>query len=305
MENPELSFQPLSSFDSKDNFSNLEKADYTTVLGVLVTIIVSVQLYSYFTGEAKKSPKLHTGLMILGYTVLFPYILRLSPSWYSNSMQIFVTVLIALLDWFSFHEDKSRFSEAELCILGNCRWNARVTGHLACVTDTLAIGLLIIPLVNDTKTKIAIALGLLVYVAIGMKVIENMTKDGSVSDLRGKSEQDKCLQARIMRDSWRGGLNDLITALGIMLAWQTVLNCNSGRCDSGSFPMNQITGLFSDLSKNNTSKKIFMFTLARILILDFGMAIVPTYTNYINTSFQHGLATASNYELPSCFDDPE
>tara|TARA_B100000214_G_C23959274_1_gene624462 strand:- start:71 stop:1012 length:942 start_codon:yes stop_codon:yes gene_type:complete len=277
--------------------------DYKTVVGVLVAILTAMQVYSYFMGESKKNPQLHTGSLILGYAIVIPYILRLSPSWYSYPIQLFITLLIVVLDWFSFHEDKSRFSEAELCIVGNCRWNSRVTGHLAHIVDTAAVGLMIVPLLEDNKSKYAVVAGLLVYMAVGSKAIEDMTKDGSISDLRGKSEEEKCKQARIMRDSWRGGLNDLITVLGIMLAWQSFFSCESGKCDSKSFPLNQVTNMFEDLSKEQASKKLFWLTLARIVVIDLGMAIIPTYVNYINTSYQHGRMPASLFDLPSCFDD--
>jgi hypothetical protein len=279
-----------------------EKKDYTTIVGALVGILVMFQVYSYVSGSSKRNPQTHTGGLILGYALVIPYILRLSPDLYSQSMQVFVTLLIVVLDWFSFHEDKSRFSEEELCIFGNCRFNARVTGHLAHIVDTIAMGLMIIPLVDDQNTRYAICLGLFIYMLIGIKVIEDYTKDGSVSDLRGKTEDEKCRQARIMRDTWRGGLNDMITALGILLAWQSFFNCTDGRCDTKYFPVNQVGNMFTDLSKEHASKKLFMLTIARVIIIDFGMAIVPTYVNYINTSYQHGRISSEEYGIPSCFD---
>tara|TARA_B100001989_G_C24528645_1_gene460235 strand:- start:109 stop:1029 length:921 start_codon:yes stop_codon:yes gene_type:complete len=279
------------------------KNDYTTIVGMLVGVLAMFQVYSYVSGSSKRNPQIHTGGLILGYALVIPYILRLSLDLYSQSIQVFVTLLIVVLDWFSFHEDKSRFSEEELCVVGNCRFSARVTGHLAHIIDTIAMGLMIIPLVDDENTRYAICLGLFIYMLVGIKVIEDYTKDGSVSDLRGKTEEEKCRQARIMRDPWRGGLNDIITALGILLAWQSFFTCTDGRCDTKYFPANQVGNIFTDLSKEHASKKLFMLTIARVIIIDFGMAIVPTYVNYINTSYQHGRIPSEEYGIPSCFDD--
>lgn len=289
--------------DDVNNSVTDEKKDYTTLVGMLVGILAIVQVYSYVSGSSKRNPQTHTSGIILGYALVIPYILRLSPDLYSQSMQVFVTFIIVVLDWFSFHEDKSRFSEKELCVFGNCRFNARVTGHLAHIVDTISMGLIIIPLVDDENTRYAICLGLFIYMLVGIKVIEDYTKDGSVSDLRGKSEDEKCRQARIMRDQWRGGLNDIITALGILLAWQSFFTCTDGKCDTKYFPANQVGSIFTDLSNEHASKKLFMLTVMRVVIIDFGMAIVPTYINYINTSYQHGRISSEEYGIPSCFDD--
>lgn len=287
----------ITTYESED------KKDYATLVGMLVGVLAMFQVYSYVSGNSKRNPQFHTGGLILGYALVIPYILRTSPDWYSQPIQVFVTFLIVVLDWFSFHEDKSRFSEEELCIFGNCRFNARVTGHLAHIVDTIAMGLIIIPFIEDQNTIYAICLGLFIYMLVGIKVIEDYTRDGSVSDLRGKTEDEKCRQARIMRDPWRGGLNDIITALGILLAWQSFFSCSDGKCDAKFFPANQVGNMFSDMSKEHVSKKMFMLTLARVIIIDFGMAIVPTYVNYINASYQHGRISSEEFNIPSCFDD--
>jgi len=292
-----------NSSDMIKTFVGEEKKDYTTLVGTLVGVLAMFQIYSYASGSSKRNPQIHTSGLILGYALVIPYILRLTPDLYSQSMQVFVTLLITVLDWFSFHEDKSRFSEKELCIFGNCRFNARVTGHLAHIIDTIAVGIMIIPLVEDENTRYTICLGLFIYMLVGMKVIEDYTKDGSVSDLRGKSEDEQCRQARIMRDPWRGGLNDILTALGILLAWQSFFNCTDGKCDAKHFPANQVGNIFSDVSKEHASKKLFMLTLLRVVLIDFGMSIVPTYVNFVNTSYQHGRISSEEYGIPSCFDD--
>jgi hypothetical protein len=273
-------------------------------LGLMVFVIAILHIYSFVSGDSKRNPARHTTLMILGYTVLIPYLLKTSPSWYGYPMQIFVTVMILILDWFSFHEDMSRFSEEELCMFGNCRWNARITGHLAHIMDTLAIGIMTVPYIDDPKIRSVVIGAFVIYIAAGCKVIENMTIDGSGSDLRGKSEKDKCLQARIMRNSWRGALNDVITVLGIMLAWQSFFTCDQERCNADNFPLNQIKVLFEQLDPS-APKKMYYLMLVRVLIMNVGMVIIPTYMNYVNTSYQHGKMKAEEFGLPDCYDDPE
>ena len=264
-------------------------------------IVILFQIYSYFSGNSKRFPKLHTGGLIMGYSLIIPYILRMSPDWTSYSIQLFVTILILILDWFSFHEDKSRFSEEEMCLFGNCRNNARITGHLAHIADAASLGLIIVPFIPGFELKTTVIVGLISYTLVGMQVIEDYTKDGSFSDLRGLSEVEKCKRSRIMRDSWRGALNDIITVLGILLAWQSFFSCNSGACNSTYFPFNQVSKLWEDLSVPSESKLLFLVNVAKVLVLDIGLTIVPTFTNYVNTHAQHGSITSEEYGLPPCF----
>jgi|TARA_B110001450_G_scaffold42652_1_gene38982 hypothetical protein len=264
-------------------------------------IVILFQIYSYFSGNSKRFPKLHTGGLIMGYSLIIPYILRMSPDWTSYSIQLFVTILILILDWFSFHEDKSRFSEEEMCLFGNCRNNARITGHLAHIADAASLGLIIVPFIPGFELKTTVIVGLISYTLVGMQVIEDYTKDGSFSDLRGLSEVEKCKRSRIMSDSWRGALNDIITVLGILLAWQSFFSCNSGACNSTYFPFNQVSKLWEDLSVPSESKLLFLVNVAKVLVLDIGLTIVPTFTNYVNTHAQHGSITSEEYGLPPCF----
>jgi hypothetical protein len=270
---------------------------------LVIGIVILFQIYSYFSGNSKRFPRLHTGGLILGYAFIIPYILRMSPDWTSYSMQLFITILIVILDWFSFHEDKSRFSEEELCLFGNCRNNARITGHLAHISDAVSLGLLIVPFIADTKLKVLVTVGLIAYTLVGMKVIEDYTKDGSVSDLRELSEEEKCKRSRIMGDSWRGALNDIITVLGILLAWQAFFSCNSGACNSNSFPFNQVPKMWEGIDVSTESKLLFFVSVLKVIVLDVGMTIIPTYTNYINTYSQHGSLSSEEYGLPDCFDN--
>lgn len=286
-------------------FNNINKSSdqVSLKIGVLVLILVIFHMYFLNSGSSKKNPIKYTSFMILAYSILIPYILRTSPVLYGKYMKIFVTLMIVILDWFSFHEDMSRFSEKKLCIFGNCRFNSKVTGLLAHIADTISLSILLVPNIKGYQTRSVIVGTLVVYLAYGCKIIEQMTKDGSVSDLRGKTKKDKCLQSRIMRNSWRGGINDIITILGILLAWQSLFTCENENCKKSNFPINQVYNLFNSL--DNKNKNIYYMILAKIIVLDIGTTIYPTYTNYINTSYQHGRMTAKEFGLPDCFDDPE
>lgn len=271
------------------------------IAGAMVSVIVGYYIYSYYNNIPATQPKDHISTIILLYAITIPFILRLSPEWYSYPMQLFTTFMIVILDWFSLNQDKSRFSEEELCVLGNCRMNARITGHGAHMADTLSLGLLIVPFIESTKYKLIVSLGFLVYYLSGVILVEKMTKDESESDLRGKTETEKCLQARIMKDTWRGAFNEIITFLDLLIAWQSFFACNNGSCDSSFFPFNQFLNLTKNIKSN--SFKLMMLSLARFLIYDLGMILAPTFADYVNTSAQHGLISAKSFKLPDCFDD--
>ena len=295
----------LSNQNLQESSLYKSPTDPQTVAGLLVFVLISLQIYSYVSGMSKTNPRSHTALVILGYAYVLPFVLRLSPEIYSYPVQVFITILVLLLDWFSLHEDKSRFSEEEICIFGNCRYNAKVTGILAHIADTASVALLVYPLLDNKKSKIYAILGFLVYTICGSKIVHDMTKDGSISDLRDKSDNESCRQSRIMRDSWRGGLNDMITVLGIMVAWQSFLNCNNGNCNASNFPFNQPKGLLKSMYDNDSKDKSWMLLAFKVLLFDVGLTVVPTYMNYINTSFQHGMLPSSLLKIPDCFDDPE
>lgn len=275
---------------------------HNRIMGMLVICTVISQIISYSSGFSKAKPKHHTLGLIGCYAILIPFILKLSQTWKSIEMQIVLTVIIVALDWFSFHQDFTRFSDKNICIFGNCRWNARVTGHMAHVGDAVSVALLIVPLIKDPKLKIASIAGILVYLVCGMLVIEGMTKNGSRSDLRDKTDVEKCLEARIMRGSWRGGLNDMITVLGMILAWQTILNCKTASCDSVVFPFNQLKNLFKIPQESNSKLQAAWVTI-RSAFIPLLSTVIPTYSNYVNTSAQHGLLKSSVYDIPTCFDD--
>ena len=265
-----------------------------------------LQMLSYLFRISRKAPMVHTVGLILSYFLAIPFVLRNSPTWSSPEIQLLVTLIITALDWFSFHQDITRFSESEKCMFGNCRYNSQYTGIIAHVGDAISVVFASLPLMGllSFKHKMFFYVGMIIYVMMGMYVIRNMTKDGSGSDLRyfdkmkgkyvdSKSDAEKCGQVKIMKASWRGGLNDLITVLGILVAWQSFFDCGKARCNAKFFPFNQFKNLV-DASGNQfikISRTVFMFLLA----------IVPTIANFVNTSAQHGIK-AGDYDLPLCLD---
>ncbi len=271
---------------------------------LLVGIATFFQLASYYLGFNKTDSTRHTIFMMILWAYVVPFILRASKDCYGLSAQIMVAVLVTILDWFSFHEDMTRFSEEELCLFGNCRYNAQITGLLAHVADVITL-ILLVPETVDTHMEKMVIIGfLVVYGVIGSLFIDDMTVAGSVSDLRGKTEKEKCDQARIMRNGWRGALNDLITVLGIIATWQSIFSCKNERCDSYIFPFSILSGVF-DGYDGQQQGLLYLINIFKLLFIDIAMTIIPNYTNYINTSHQHGLIDAETYKLPKCFDDPE
>ena len=92
-----------------------------------------------------------------------------------------------------------------------------------------------------------------------------------------------------MRDAWRGGLNDLITVLGVVAVWQPLADCaRDPECAAGY-------ALPGRLPSPAAAARA-LFTVATTLL--------PTYSNYVNTAAQHGQLRAADYGLPDCFDDP-
>ena len=272
-----------------------------TTLGALVVLVLSLHTGSLFTIRSRREPVQHTLGVLALYAVLFPYVFRTSEHWYGVPMQLMVAVMVTALDWFSFHEDMTRFSEADMCIFGNCRENARITGHLAHWADVAGLAVILWPLF-DSKDVRAAALGVLAaYGAMGSAAIERSTRPGGDSDLTGKTDPEKCRHARIMSSVWRGGLNDLITALGVMAAWQALFTCEKDRCTAKHFPLSLLTGHVRDLF----SKSPFIAVAVGRLVLSLLMVVGPQYANFVNTSYQHGRLRAEEYGLPSCFDDPD
>lgn len=267
-----------------------------TLVG-LVTAVVACHAAGLFFRVNRRRPVVYTNALLLGYGLATPFVFRTSREWCGLPMQLTVSLLVLVLDWFSFHEDLSRFSEEDHCLFGpSCRENARITGHIAHLADVGTLGLLLYPLVADVQRRVLMA-GLAAYAGLGSHFIEHMTGTGSVSDLRGKTTEQKCRQARVMRHAWRGALNDVITVLGVVATWQAIFKYTEPQLASKAFPLSELGNLADDLEYTYRSAGLFAFRIA--------MIVVPTYANYLNTSYQHGRIDMATYGLPSCFDDPD
>lgn len=271
------------------------------IIAVIVLIIISLHSGSLLTRQSRRNPMKHTLGIIVLYTMAFPFIFRTSEHWYGAPMQLMVAVMVTALDWLSFHEDPTRFSEADKCIFGNCRENARITGHIAHWADVAGIALILWPLLEYNMVRSIAMVSIAIYGTIGSAAIERTTRPGGDSDLEGKSEDEKCRRARIMSSVWRGGLNDFITALGVMAAWQSIFVCKQGRCTAQHFPLSLLSGHVRDLFTNSPLAAV---AIGR-LVLSILTVVGPQYANFVNTSAQHGLLRAKDYDLPSCFDDPD
>ena len=283
---------------------------HTHIAGGLVTLFATLYVESLARDVNRLHPKRHVLFLIAASTLTMPYVFLTSPDWYGFPMQLTFNLLVLILDWFSFHEDKSRFSEEKICIFGNCRKNAMYTGHLAHWGDILGILAVLIPFVEHTAWRLTIIVGLLVYGIIGSDIIDAYTQDGSVSDLRALTPEKRCEQARLMRDGWRGALNDLITVLGVGVAWQALMNCTDSRCEGIGAPFKLVAGLFTEtaeLVSNRDGGSLKRLKRAApsliLLVVTILTTIVPTYANYVNTSAQHGITSSAMYNLPSCYDD--
>ena len=195
--------------------------------GAAVALVVGHEFASLATGMSVTHPRRHALLVIATSAVAAPLVLATSREWHGVPMQLAVAGAIAALDWFSFHEDKTRFSERPLCLLGNCRVNAMLTGALAHLGDVAGFLLLLWPATAGRARRadrLALAAAAAAYAVAGARVIHRATRAGSASDLRGRGG-GACREARIMRDAWRGGLNDLITVLGVVAVWQPLADC--------------------------------------------------------------------------------
>ena len=294
-------------------------AKHAHIAGALVTFFTTLYIEMLFKDVNRTHPYLHVLIVIAGSILTMPYIFLTSPEWYGFPMQLTFNLLVLFLDWFSFYEDKTRFSEKSVRLFGNCRHNARYTGHLAHWGDVLGVMALVVPEVNS-HWKVVVTIGLIVYGFVGSELIDTYTKDGSVSHVkRLNNDDDKCKQARLMRDAWRGVLNDLITVLGVGVAWQAIMKCDDGQCMGNNAPMKLILAPFKTTKKTiqHTAKKSdasFYFLMLTVLttivptvltlITTLLIFIVPTVANFVNTSAQHGLTSTNIYDdLPTCFDD--
>lgn len=270
------------------------------VAGGLVLIYASVYVYSLHSHTNMTHPTRHVLMVIGGSVVTIPYLFQTSSVWYSFPMQLMLNTLVLLLDWFSFHEDKRRFSERNLCWTGPCRRNAMITGHMAHWGNVVGVTTLLLSNTQLRRWPLIVP-WFLAYGIVGSQFITHMTRDGSVSDLRGMSDDEKCAQARIMRDGWRGCMNDLISVLGVMVAWQALFTCGDGRCEGPFVHLSILRSMVTDAFDGVDTKGEKMLSSMRVASTIFS-SVAPTYSNYVNTSAQHGHLSAQMYGLPKCFD---
>lgn len=251
---------------------------------------------------------------IIVFFIVCPFFMQHFPKSYGLTAQIWANLSILMLDWVSLYEDKSRFSEAEECLFGNCRKNALYTGIIAHLGDAIGVLMLLWLAFSSFPNFKVMGGGLgIAYIIWGCWQVFQLTKDGSDSDLRNLSEEDKCKRNRIMKDKFRGALNLLITFLGVVVAWQVIMelgNPSKLKSDNSIFSsflteaFYGIKGLNPMTSVNTIngidSRKVSYAKLANA-IFTLIIAILPTYANQVNTGFQYA-ADTELLKLPKCFD---
>jgi len=145
---------------------------------------------------------------------------------------------------------------------------------------------------------------------IGILWIYNLTKDGGPSDLRNKSDQEKCVMNRIMTDKSRGTANLFISFVAIIAGWQAIIGGIEGFYENPTVfktewykaPIQLIGHFFkSGMSKNDPILKKIGKGFSK-LMLTAGPALGATVMNYINSSFQFNSETDEQMNLPPCFD---
>ena len=285
---------------------------------LLLLIIPNFIFKHIFISKSKAEERTsHAEYYVYYYIALFfilcPSIMQFFPESYGTTSQICLALTVLLLDWISLYEDKSRFSEEKICMFGNCRTNALITGVIAHLGDIIGLALLIYGVFSSKETMINSKLLLIVvtlfYTIYGIFQIYKLTNDKSESDLRGLSDEEKCKRNRIMKDQYRGILNLVITFLGIFIGWQTIMETgnkfpnysmnrhnyiyNSWFKEIGKFLKNMTgeTNINQSRSAINIAKTIFVIL----------SAVVPTYANKVNTAYQYS-ADSGELKLPKCFD---
>ena len=246
---------------------------------------------------------------ILSFLIICPWIMQHFPESYSTTAQICIGLLVLILDWPSLYQDKTRFSEKAYCLFGNCRLNSLYTGILAHLGDTLGVAMSILAAINmstdvniQTNGKLFLGIGTIMWALLGCYFVYELTKKGSESDLRNLKEEEKCKRNKIMKDEYRGILNLVITFFGVFMGWQSIMEIGNGtkKISKNNILISWITEIYKFLfNSKNVSTQFIIHILKSIFVIV--LAIVPTYTNHINTSFQYS-APASDLGLPSCFD---
>ena len=282
------------------------------------------------------------------------------PSLISFPIQIFTAVVVYVLDWISFYQDKSRYSESRSCMIdtsfnffaANCRENALITGILAHSGDILGILLLIYgassrvrvnPNSNQSTIeggksknnmsvllpdrqgtisvmmKVALSIILIVIAGAGGYLIYELTRSGSVSDLRPRDDSetspcDMCAKSRgLMNDDARGYMNVALLYLGGLMFWQGLFSgltdADVAKWKRGSPVMAFLTVYKwlpavgkSFIAKDSTTAIMGLLRALIMLFLTVTAVLLPVYATYVNTKFQFS-ANPSELCLPQCFSD--
>ena len=285
------------------------------IISILLIIFPNYILKYFIKDDPKKFYNYYVGLNIFAFFIINPWVMQMFPDSYTLTSQICFSVLVLVLDWLSLYEDKTRFSEENYCIFGNCRNNAMITGIIAHLADTIGLALSIYMILNESNNiiknngKIILLLSTLLWSIFGIIVIVKFTMKGSESDLRGLSDDEKCKRNRIMIDLHRGVLNLVITFFGVFIGWQGVMELGNPK-SVGEYShisiawieeiwkfLKYIIGNNNLNSVKNTSALVRMAKGMFVILV----AIIPTYTNHVNTSFQY-YAPVEDLKLPKCFD---
>jgi hypothetical protein len=288
----------------------------------LICLIIPNFLFKHiFISKSKADDrKSHADYYVYYYIALFfilcPSVMQFFPASYGITSQICLAFTVLLLDWVSLYEDKSRFSEEKLCMFGNCRTNALITGIIAHLSDVIGLAFLLYGVFSSKQNsvnngKILLILAILIYTVYGCYQIYKLTKEKSESDLRGLSKEDKCKRNRIMKDQYRGVLNLVITFLGIFIGWQSIMEIgnkfsnNSMNIPTFNYIHNSWLKEISKFLKNmkgdsNINRSKSMVNIAKTLFVIL-TTVVPTYANKVNTAYQYS-ADPSELKLPKCFD---
>lgn len=271
-----------------------------------------------------KNVNRYVWILILVFFLVIPWLLKKIPYSFSPTAQLSVAVMVTILDWISLHQDKTRYSEKDICLFGNCRKNALITGILAHVADVIGIAMIVMAFPNEFLPKVPIAkilpalsqgnveqkvsyfvfyTVLAGYTGLGCWGIYEFLKDGGESDISNLSDSESCKKNDIMGDAYRGLLNTVITFFGVYMGWQAIFEFSKTQVTGQSFALSQwLEEIFKFLKSafSSSEKQNILYKLLHALFVVI-MAIVPTYLNQINTSYQYA-ASAKELGLPDCFD---
>jgi hypothetical protein len=181
--------------------------------------------------DPTQTPNFYLNMWLAVFVVVSPWIIANYPSLITDNSQMMVAIVVLLLDWGSFIQDKTRFGETvgtnekgevvsdktakgvtgscAVNTLGDtwdaympsmfkgmvtnmsCRDNAFWTGNLAHLSDIFGIYLIM----RSTMSASGLASLNMVtglYVIVGVLLISAYTANGGLGDLRNLTEEQKC-----------------------------------------------------------------------------------------------------------------